>query len=103
VFTVTARGLCPSSVAIKGSPRLTAFSQRGLHIPIPFRRDRPIIVGERDVAVVRSVALDEILYLTIDNPGDLHELSRAGILVSGMSLGKGGDSLQVSLIASSHV
>jgi hypothetical protein len=52
-----AGGLCPSPVAVEGSARLTVFSQRGLHVSIPFRGDLPVIIGERDVAVVSPVAL----------------------------------------------
>jgi hypothetical protein len=57
VSGVMAGGLCPSPVAVEGSTRLTIFSQRGLHVSIPFRGDLPVIIGERDVAVVGPVAL----------------------------------------------
>jgi hypothetical protein len=88
VSGVMAGGLCPSPVAVEGSARLTVFSQRGLHVSIPFRGDLPVIIGERDVAVVSPVALDKVPHLTIDDLGALQEISWPGILVSGVCLYK---------------
>jgi hypothetical protein len=67
---------CPSSVNV-------VFT-----LPSHFAVISPLIIGERDVAVVSPVALNKIAYLTIDDLCALQEIRRAGILIIGVCLYK---------------